>query len=436
MKELKLLSEEQKDLIKAQVGCSRLYLKAISFHKAFNSIRSLLLLEYGERYDLELNNFIACTISSLKKGDVGFTMSRNKTTYTTFNQTIVNRKKASYRRTIEFYSLLEDSGYIDLYKGYKDVEAKDSMSSCCIFKDKLVNLFPPERITKFGKEYHDNSVEIRDEDGTPLEGIDTDYIKNKVDSINKWLKTHDFYFGAYARQVYLQRVYNGSLEVSGRFYFGELQTIRSEKRISFIIDKERVSELDFSSMHFCILATIEGYKLPEDFKPYDIDISDLVEMKDGYCKDKARKITKLACMMLINSARPTTSFKNVWQSNIDIITKLLDDGKFKEAMSNPFYGVSGKDNSQKVIKRLITHNSYAEKYFNRKGGMWGQLQNLDSEIMFNILLSLKKLDLPALPYHDSVVIRKTDVNTVREIMQDSWKKVLGTDLNCRIDKRY
>ena len=141
------------------------------------------------------------------------------------------------------------------------------MSTCCIFKDKLINLFPPERITKFGKEFHDNSVEVRDGEGNLVEDVDTDYIQTKVDSINKWLKTHDFHFGAYTRQVYLQRVYNGSLDISGRFYFGELQTIRSEKRISFIIDKERVSELDFSSMHFCILATIEEYKLPEDFKP-------------------------------------------------------------------------------------------------------------------------------------------------------------------------
>ncbi len=436
MQELKSLSQDKRDTIKAQVGGSRLYLKAISSHKVFKGVVNKFILTYGERYRLEIENFIACTISSLKKYDTGFTYSRYSNTYSQFNKTISNRPKASYTRTLLLLDLLEKDGYIDLYRGYKDKAADDSMSACCVFTSKLIDQFDESHIIKFGTAIQDSPVEVRDCEGNPIEELCTDKVSKQVESLNRWYRKHEFCFGTYPKTIHLQRVYNNDLKTGGRFYFGELQTLKSSKRPSYIINKEKVCELDFCHMHFAILSTYEKYILPDDFKPYQVDISDIISMSEGYSKVKERQILKLGCMMLINSGNPVISLKNVWQTNIETITKLLDAGKYKEARENPFYGVTGKDNCNKIISRLIKHNHYAKNYFKRKGGMWGVLQNTDSEIMLTILLTLKRKNIPALPYHDSLVVRESDLETLKQVMKDSWKKVLGNVDNCKIDRKF
>ncbi|CAH9017083.1 hypothetical protein VP193E371_P0125 [Vibrio phage 193E37-1] len=437
MIELKDLTEDETERIKAKVGSSKLYLKALTCHPVFHPLTGKFVIEFGKKYQLEIHNIITCYISALKKGDIGFTYSRDKNTYTNFNKTLTNRKPSSYKRTLELLQLLEDKNYITLYKGFKDVTNSTSMSACCVFTDKFIRCVDPSKVNKFGKTLNETSVEVRDVCGNPIYDLEGyDYMQKKVDSINKWLSKHDFYFGAFPKKIHLQRVYNGDLYTCGRFYFGELQTIRSFKRKAYLINEEDVCELDYSSQHYSILATLAGHALPDNFKPYEVKVDDLLEMKSGYCDKKARQILKLACLMMINPGNPTTSLKNVWENNIHSITKALDSKDFKKAEENPFYGVSGKSNCSEIIKRLKAHNYYAEEFFKRKGGMYGELQFLDSEILFNILLLLKKEDAPCLPYHDSCLVRCRDEEVLRVAMKKSWKKVLGDDYNCRIDKKF
>lgn len=437
MIELRNMSTDEIDLIKAKVGNSKLYLKALTCHPTFHPLIGKLVVELGKKYQMEIQNIVTCYISSLKKGDIGFTYSRDKNTYTNFNKTIVNRKPSSYKRTLEALHLLEDKGYIELYKGFKDITNGTSMGACCVFTDKFINCVDASKVEKFGKVVNDASVEVRDREGNPIYNLEGyDYMEKKVDGINKWLAKHKFYFGAFPKRVFLQRVYKGDMFTCGRFFFGELQTLRSYKRVGYRIDDEGVTELDYSSQHYAILATLSGYTLPDGFKPYEIDVSDLLKMEGGYCEKRVRKILKLACMMIINSGNPTTSLKNVWDENREVITKSLDNQDFKKAQENPFYGVSGKANCSEIIKRLKRHNSYAEEFFKRKGGMYGELQYLDSEILFNILLILRRTDTPCLPYHDSCLVRRSDEEVLRSAMKKAWKKVLGDDRNCRIDKKF
>lgn len=437
MKELKSLTEDQKDLIKAKVGGSKLYLKALRSHKVFKGIIYTLITEFGDKFTQEVENIVSCYLSALKRQDLGFTYSRDKNVYTNFNRTIKNRKPSSYKRTIELLSLLERAGYVELYKGFRDRDSNDSMAACCLFTDKFINMVDSRLVVKFAKIIQEKSVEVRDAEGNPLtevEGISV--IERKVDSINNWLKGYDFRFGAFPKQVFLQRIYNHNLQTSGRFYFGESQTIKSYKRPSFRIEGSAVCELDYTSQHFNIMGELLGYKLPDTFRPYEIDMSDLIYMKGNYSRSKERNILKLACMMLINSGNPTASLKNVWQNNIDSITSLIKEGDYTKAEENPFYGVSGKKNCSKIIRRLKKHNSYAETFFKRKSGMWGELQNIDSEIMLQILLYMKKRNLPCLPYHDSAVARVEDKESLYVAMTLAWEKVLGSSLNCKITQKY
>lgn len=437
MIKLKSLTEDEKESINSKVGGGSFYMQATSHHNIFNHATNVLTLLVGEKFKKEVRMFAANTVASLKKGDKGFTYTRDKNKYTKYNKEHPKLKPISYRRLLPLFDLLESLGYVSVYCGYKDVRANDSMSACLTFTDKLISMFPKEHIIKHAPFIAKDSVIVRDENGDEIRGVLGIAKERKVmDDLNKWMFNIAFNFGGYDRIVQLQSIYNGDLETSGRLFFGGLQCIKSIKRRSIRIEGSPVTEQDWSSQHYCILACTLGVTLPSTFKPYEIDAEDLLIMKGGYCKAKARKILKLACMMLINSGNPTTSMKNLWDANIDLITEAMKKKDFKSAENNPFYGVSGRSNCAKIIKRLKEHNSYAKDMFSRKGGLWGYLQNIDKKIMVETLLYMKDRNCPALPYHDSAVCRVQDKEVLLEAMRKSWFKILGTTTNCYIAQKY
>lgn len=437
MKELKTLSDQETDLIKAKVGGSSLYLKAITHHEVFNPITEKLKGVVGNKYDLEIRNLVACIVSSIKKLDTGLSYSRDKNIYSGFNKSVKNRKKASYTKLFYVIDKLSQLGYIESYKGYKDVEGGYSMSSCIIYKDKLIELFNLEDVDKYGEAIQDELVVVRDSDGNNKSGFQTEELEAQVKGLNEWLGGHSFKFGVFEKKVWLKRVFNEDLNTGGRLFFGFLQTIEATKRPSFLIRNSRVSDLDFSSMHYSLIATLENVNLPENFKPYDIDISDLVTLsgnKDN--KSRYRNIVKLACLLLINSGNPSLSLRNAWKQNIKAMDKYKEEGNYGKFESNTFYGASGLDNCNLIIERLVKHNQYAAPYFHKKGGCWGQMQKLESDILMDILLELKTRDLPVLPYHDGLLCESHRSNEVITVMENSWFRVLGNIQNCKIERKY
>lgn len=437
MIKLKSLAEDEKESISSKVGGGSFYLQATSHHNVFNQATNTLTVLIGDKYKSEIKMFVANVVASLKKCDEGFTYTRDKNKYATYNKANPKVKPVSYRRLMPLFDILEDLGYINVYCGYKDIKANESASACVTFNRKLILMFDEKDIVNHAPFLTKDSVVVRDSDGNEIKGI-TGIVaeRKKIDELNTWLRGVDFKFGGYSRVVQLQSVYNENLETSGRLFFGGLQCLKSIKRRSILIKDSPVTEHDWCSQHYCIIACLLGVSLPKNFKPYEIDVRDLLTMKEGYCEVKARKILKLACMMLINSGNPTTSMKNLWDTHMGLITDALAKGDFKSATSNPFYGVSGKANCSAIIKRLKEHNSYAKTMFNRKGGLWGYLQNIDKKIMVETLFKMKSHDCPALPYHDSLVCRVQDKEILLEAMRDSWFKVLGTYDNCYIDQKY
>lgn len=437
MKELKTLPNIETDLIKAKANGSKLYLQAITHHEVFDVVTNHLLNEVGGKYSLEVKNIVASSISSFRKLDSGISYSRDKKKYSSFNKSISNRKKASYRKLFYVLDKLEELGYVELYKGYKDVEAGYSMSSCILFNDQYIRLFNKSDLDKYGETIEESVVVVRDENGETVNNIDTEELEDQVLEINHWLNSHCFKFGIFEKKIWLKRVFNNDLNTGGRFFFGHLQTIQSDRRPSFIIDNTRVADLDFSAMHYNLIATLNGIELPYDFKPYGVDISDLVELTGKGDKDKRyRNIVKFACLLLINSGNPSVSLRNAWKQNILAMTKYKEEGNFEKFEENMFYGVSGLENCSKIIERLVHHNTFASNYFFKKGGCWGEMQNLESKILLDILLNLKARDIPVLPYHDGLLCQNHRVPDVVDIMKNSWKSLLGNTDNCKIERKY
>lgn len=437
MKELKNVPEYEKDIIKAKVGDSRLYLQARKHHSVFNKVSLELTLLFGRKYKQEVSNILTCVVASLKKGDLGFTYTRRKGKYTEFNKNNSKLKPASYKRTLEVLELLETHGYLDNFKGYKDRGLDESMSACVVYTDKLISKFDPLHIRKCAPVIKQDSVVVRDAEGNDMKNVQgIAQEKQRIDRINIWLAKNTFTFGVLDKLVQIQRVFKYDMFTGGRLYFGALQIIKSERRPAILVNTYQCTEQDWSSQHYAILACLAGYKLPEGFKPYEIDVSDLLSFDGEYNQGRCRRILKLACMMIINSGNPTTSLNNVWSESQDMITKHLDNKDFKKAKENPFYGVSGKQHCSEIIKRLKVHNNYAEKFFKRKGGMWGACQSLDSQIMLELLELMMEKDCAMLPYHDSALCAKKDKETLLWCMRGAWFKVLGTYDNCLIDEKF
>lgn len=435
MKYLELLEESEKDDIRLKVGSSYLDLRYRKIHKVFKPIHKKLTDELGVKYEEALTVILYNTTSALKRLDRGLYLSRYSGFYVKFNQNYPNYKKITGRTIKDCLDLLEDKGYIENYVGYKlGLADSQRMSSCVVFKDKFIDLFPQQHIELFGKDFSKPCAIVRDSiTGLDIEGVKG--IKEKCDEVaelESWLNTHRFNFILYDKKIRLQRIFIEELHRSGRIYFGGLQCISSEKRALFKIDDEEVSEYDYVSNHLFMCAELENIVLPDDFDPYMIDVSDIMKYPD----DKSiRKILKFCCMFLLNSGTPEATLKKFWKSNIKDIDNAIEKGNYKSAKQNPFYKVSGIKNSKLLIKRLEEHNSYAKDYFRKKGGVWDYLQNLDSEIMMEIMRLMKDIDEPLLPYHDSIVV-KGSFSYADEIMKKAWYNVLGSNNNCRVDRKF
>lgn len=434
---LKTLSIEKQDDIRILVGNSYLDLHFRKMHKVFNKVMNVLLKEVGIKYREELSALLYNSISALKRMDKGLYLSRNNITYTNFNKNNPEYKPISWRKIKSLLDILENLGYITNYSGYNDKIQGLSMSSCIVFSDKFISMFDHKDIDTFGRVIVHKKAVVREklDDDLVVEIKNVQGIGKKqkeILEIQQWLDTHRFKFVTCEKKVDLQRIFLEDLTKSGRVYFGGLQCIERTRRRLYEINDVKVSEYDFDSNHMFICAELERVILPEDFKPYEIDVSALIQCEDI---KKIRTILKFCCMFLLNSGTPEATFKKFWKSHIKLIDEAVKVGDYKSAEKNIFYGVSGLKNTKAVIKRLEEHNSFAKNYFRIKGGCWEYLQNIDSNIMLKIMQKMKDLDSPFLPYHDSIVVYK-DNDIVINLMKESWREVLGSNNNCRVSKKY
>ena len=438
MQQLKDLSKEEQELIKIKVAGSKLYLQARSFNRNFEAVMKGLLRVSGKKYTLELTVLIASAISALKLNDLGLSYTRDKGKYLAFNNKQPKGRKSSYRRTLDLFEILEDTGYIENFVGFKDVENNQSMPAIILFTDKFIDLFDKNMLVQYGEVIPQPEVIIKDSQGIILKNTKEAKSKEEVvREINNWLSTHTFNFGVLDKVFNLQRIFKynklATALGAGRFYFGALQTIRKGKRRLFKIDGCPVTERDIVSNHMMLIAELEGVILPEGFRPYSVDVSDLITCED---ESKIRPLLKFCCMLLINSGSSKASFTKAWKSNLTLIDKEIKEGNWNKAQENLFYGISGIRNAKKVVERVAEHNAYANKYFNVKSGSWDRLQLLDSEIMLETMLMMRAVDKPLIPYHDSAVCKEQDGDYLEYCISTAWKKIIGTNHNCILTKKY
>jgi len=439
MKYLEDLEDDEKDLIRIKVGNSHLNLKCRTFPNSLKPYYSRLLSEVGVNFSEELKPFLYCSLKAINKLDLGIYYSRSNISYTQFNKGNPKFKTLSWRKVKGLVDKMVDLGYFESYSGYNNRLLNDSMSSCIVFTDKYLKMFDANLLKGYSfTENGQSSVVMSEKDKRGNREV----IKNvqgigekrlKIDKINLFLGKQTFEFITCEKKVTLQQKFIESLDKGGRLYFGELQCIKSSKRKLYKVNRDSVTERDYVSNHMFIIAEKVGAILPEDFLPYNLYVEDLIQSEDTV---KIRKIIKTVCMFLLNSGTPEASFKKFWKESLKVITSDIEGGNWKKLEGNLFYKVSGLNNTKELVKRVEQHNIFAKDYFRVAGGTWGELQNIDSLILLECMDSLVDLNIPFLPYHDSILVRVQDGVTLEKEMRAAWKKVLSHDKYCKIKKEF
>jgi hypothetical protein len=205
----------------------------------------------------------------------------------------------------------------------------------------------------------------------------------------------------------LHRVFsNSDFQQGGRFYTSNFgyQNLSKEERETILINGENTVELDYSSMHIYMLYAERNIQYNND--PYSI-VPEHPEV---------RGITKKVFLISINASDRKKAYRAIIKEYPDISDKLRP---YNLTLSS-------------LIDKLIqVHNPIADYFFSGQGIY---LQNTDSKIMNDILVSSTKLGKPALHVHDSVIVQGKDKNLLKSIMEESYKNNMK-GFSCKIKEK-
>ncbi len=263
-------------------------------------------------------------------------------------------------------------------------------------------------------------------------GLTKTDVRNSIMKINRHLDTFDIRDASGAKiDTFMHRSYIGNLDNYGRYYHSA-SGVSAVLRQEFTVNGESVVELDYSSAHVRILSERVGVQLPFDFKPYMVD--DLGIGGDDVFK---RYVCKLGIMMLLNASRPSVGLFNNVSKKVKWYTDLSADSLYKQMASSNVYLDSDEDfthdKAKLVIEGLRKKNHFINQYF--KGGMSGELQCIESNILTLIMNKLVDAGVGFLPYHDSVLVASSGASILLNAMHSSWSEILGSSHNAVVSSK-
>jgi len=236
----------------------------------------------------------------------------------------------------------------------------------------------------------------------------TNTIRADVRQINEWLMTLDLSWFRYAgvdlsgldiRDRHLRRHFTrSSFESGGRLFGGFWQGMKKESRKTAItIDGCFTTELDYSAMLPRLLYGNAGAMLPHelDADPYRIP---------GF--ERSRKgIKKLFNAMLFGEN--------------------LEQWRAYPKETAEYFHPEERRTVQAVMEAIRTAHYPVKEYFGT--GIGHALQNLESEILVAVLMRMKNKNLPGLPVHDAVIVKREDRSEVRDIMLSVFRTKTGIE---------
>lgn len=195
----------------------------------------------------------------------------------------------------------------------------------------------------------------------------------------------------------LHRVFNrSSFRFGGRFYGGWWQSVPKAYRKRIMIDGHPTREVDFSAMLLRMLYDLNGAEMVGD--PYTLEEID----------PRHRPIIKKALLALINAG-----------SDQRIQTQQTDG----MPITWP-----------ELIERLQTKHRQISHYFHSGIGL--ELQRKDSDIAEIVMIEAAKGNVLVLPVHDSFVVPHMRTNSIKQLMMDAYRRVMGGSAQVHVDPSF
>jgi hypothetical protein len=315
------------------------------------------------------------------------------------------------------------AGYIERTLGVRD--SNRGIASCSRATNKLLDLISATE-DKVLIDPDAKLIILRDLDKNNLPvDFESSRVKNlalPARLMNQLVNESQVTYNGETVPFFLYRVFNKATNYTkgGRFYSPHT-CFSKEHRRGIKIDGEKVCELDFKALHPTILYA-------EENTPIETNVY-------GFLPN--RSLSKILFLILMNSSHIPSFKRNITRSG---------DPKFKEKIRRSIQ--AGKDHGKEFLgfinevpdytkgaevyrKICEAHQEVAYRFGKPDLGLY--LQYKDSQIMAKILTMLALEKIVALPVHDSVIVKESVKERVRQIMKDSFNEVFPHATNITIE---
>ena len=221
-------------------------------------------------------------------------------------------------------------------------------------------------------------------------------LRQQMTDINDWLSTADITCNlpqvdpAHRR---LRRIFNNSdFAQGGRLYGGFWQAMSSDEREEHIlIEGDCCVELDYGQMSLAILYGLTGTKPPE---------GDLYDLSAEGIPTDYRKGIKTVIQALINSSKVPTKMPKGVRKHLPSHTNIRD-----------------------ILAAI--ESKHPTIYPQMTSGIGMQLFRKESDILVDVLITLRSEGIVALPVHDAVVVRDDISDKAKAVMKQVFREHTG-----------
>ena len=200
-----------------------------------------------------------------------------------------------------------------------------------------------------------------------------------------------------SRNQRLHRVFKKYIDRGGRFYGGLHEGLPEEIRARTFINGSPVVELDFKAHHVRLLFQ-EYASIPYEKDPYE----ELCRTPDE------RPILKIVVLVALNAKTRENAIYGA-------IKKLREEGFRGECLTHAYIN--------DCLERFKAVHEPLARFLHM--GLGINLQFYDSLVMDEVLMRMVSEKIPALPVHDSVICPAEHEATLREVMTQSYEKIIG-----------
>lgn len=388
---------------------------------------------YFSEYSSIINNLVRVVVLG---GDKLY-VSGDRSYYTT--KIIINGKcvtaKIKYTSTRKILEGLSEAGMICSHKGWKThkckedgyVELLDNFKYLVVSTIHKHNIIPKFQTKKDVLRLVDgNKKLLKYNKGDKMFA---DNVVTGLTTYNEFLAKQKIECNGIELTTWVCRIFKDNFTKHGRLYNIDqvinYQTLPSETRKAITINESSTVELDYKSLHPSILYEQED-------KCYEGDMYDVFVFWDTLnivANDKQkRNIIKDAFLRALNTASEYRAVKSV-------VKMFVDDNKLSPTERR--YGEVDMDSVEDIAEEILL--AISEEHCDIRHMLYSEesltLMNIDSNIISNVIISCLGGSIPVLPLHDSCIVAVEHKEKVKEIMSESYERVLGSSLNCRIEEK-